>query len=214
MYYYIETDGRVFLVEREGLLDLPRESELPFPIEEIAFLSVDIPVFFCVPQLERHPHDWPAKDDIPKLSNVSRRVREAVQASMPRVLIEGIAIRERRVLLVKGSRGLTKGRWSLPGGFLRFGETPAEGLRREIKEELRVDAHVQKLLDVKAKLGQESRLHWITFFYQVEIEGVFCPNPDEIAAAEYVPFEKANALLHDNLMREAVAATALREDRH
>ena len=216
MYYYIESDGRIFLVEREGLLDLPRKPEIPFSIEEVAFLSMDTPALFCVPQLERHPRDWPAKDEIPKRSNVSRRVREAVQASMPRVLVEGIAVRDRRVLLVKGSRGLMKGRWSLPGGFLRFGEAPVEGLRREIREELRADAHVRELLDVKATLGEESRLHWIMFFYRVEIEGELRPDPDEIEAAEYIPFEKVDALLHDDLMREAVAAaaTALREDRH
>jgi len=206
MRYYIETDGRVFLVERDGVLDLPSEGEIPFPIEEIAPLATSIPAIFAVPQLPRFPRDWPGKDDLASLPHVSPIVREAVHASMPRVVVEGIALADGMVLLVKASRGLTEGRWSLPGGFLRYGESPSDGLIREVGEELGVQAKPEGLIGVKAKLGEESHLHWIMLFYRIAIDGEPHPDPDEIAEARFFPIEQAQNLICDSLMRTVVAS--------
>ncbi len=204
--YYIETDGKVFLVEREGVRDLPDEGEVPFPIEEIAPLATEPPVIFAVPRISRFPREWPGKDDLAGLPGVSPLVRKAVHATMPRVVVEGIAVRDGNILLVKGSRGFTAGLWSLPGGFLRFGESPADGIVREVREELRVDAAVDELIDVRAKLGEESRLHWIMLFYRIAIDGAPDPDPDEIAEARFFPLAEARGLVCDSLMRAVVSS--------
>jgi len=206
MRYYVESDGRVFVVERGGRLDLPLREELPFSVEEIAPLGTAEPVLFSSPRLERHPHEWPSKDDLSTDPRASALVREAVHASMPRVVVEAVCLEEGRLLLVKGSRGLTEGRWSLPGGFLRFGETPARGVLREVEEELGVSAQVEGLLDVKARQGPKSRLQWVMIFFRVSLQAPVCPNPDEIAEARYVPLAEASGLLFDELIREVVAA--------
>jgi ADP-ribose pyrophosphatase YjhB (NUDIX family) len=125
---------------------------------------------------------------------------------MPRVVVEAVCLEEGRLLLVKGSRGLTEGRWSLPVGFLRFGETPARGVLREVEEELGVSAQVEGLLDVKARQGPKSRLQWVMIFFRVSLQASVCPNPDEIAEARYVPLAEASGLLFDELIREVVAA--------
>ncbi len=209
MRYYLESDGRVFLVDRDGVLDLPTQDEIPFKFDEIAPLATSEPVLFCSPHLPRHPHEWPGKDELASLPAVAPPVREAIHAGMPRVVVEGICLKDGKILLVKGSRGLTKGRWSLPGGFLRFGETPPEGLLRELKEELGVGGRIESLLDIKGKLGSESRLHWVMIFYQVSLEGETHPDPDEIAEVAYFPLEKARDLGIDDLMRDAVSSIAL-----
>ncbi len=209
MRYYLESDGRVFLVDRDGVLDLPTQDEIPFKFDEIAPLATSEPVLFCSPRLPRHPHEWPGKDELAFLPAVAPLVRETIHAGMPRVVVEGICLKDGKILLVKGSRGLTKGRWSLPGGFLRFGETPPEGLLRELKEELGVGGRIESLLDIKGKLGSESRLHWVMIFYQVSLEGEPHPDPDEIAEATYFPLERARDLGIDDLMRDAVSSIAL-----
>ena len=206
MRYYLESDGRVFLVDRNGVLDLPTRDEIPFKFDEIAPLATSEPVLFCSPRLPRHPHEWPGKDELASLPDVTALVREAIHAGMPRVVVEGICLKRGKILLVKGSRGLTKGRWSLPGGFLRFGETPQAGLLREIKEELGVDGKIELLLDIKGKLGIESHLHWVMIFYQVSFEGELHPDPDEIAEVAYFPLEKARDLGIDDLMRDAISS--------
>ena len=209
MQYYVESDGRVFLVDRSGTLDLPRRDEIPFRIIEIAPLKTEEDIVFCSPLLDSHPSHWKSKDEIAGSAYVSPLVRQSVHAGMPRVVVEGICLRDRSALLVRGSRGLTKGMWSLPGGFLRFGETPEAGIVREISEELNATATVEKLIGIKAKLGARSRLHWIMIFYRVGIEGDYAPNPDEIARAEFFPIEEARRLIGDDLMREALESIDL-----
>jgi len=203
--YYIEADGQIFLVRRNGRLDLPFANEVPFEFDRVAPLPAGDDVWFCVPRLAEHPSDWVSKDRVDGLDTVTPLVREAVHASMPRVVVEGICVEDGKILLVKGSRGLTKDRWTLPGGFLRFGEDPADGLRREIHEELGVEAEIGDLIAVRSKLGESSRLHWILFFYRVRLSGTPRPNPDEIAQIRSVEIAEGAEMLMDGAMRGIVA---------
>jgi 8-oxo-dGTP diphosphatase len=125
------------------------------------------------------------------------------------VVVEGMCIESDKVLLVKGSRGLNEGRWSLPGGFLRFGETPEEGVLREIREEVGAEARILRFAGVHGKLGQKTGLHWIMLFYRTVLLGAPHPDPDEIAEARYVPLERAASLLHDPAMADAVRREAI-----
>jgi ADP-ribose pyrophosphatase YjhB (NUDIX family) len=123
-----------------------------------------------------------------------------VYRSLPRVVAEGIIRQGREVLLVKASRGLTKGLWSLPGGFLQFGEAPEQTLKRELEEELGVEARVGPLVAVRAKVGPHSGLHWLFFFYQAHIAGPPRPNPDEISEVRFAPLPEAARLVADETM--------------
>ena len=208
MRYYVESDGRVYLVRRDGHLDLPTPDELPFPVDRIAPLHVGEETWFCVPHLPSHPSHWPSKDEVDALPDVASRVRVAVHATMPRVVVEGICLEGDSVLLVRGSRGLNEGRWSLPGGFLRFGETPEEGVLREIREEVGTEARILRFAGVHGKMGQKTGLHWIMLFYRTRLLGSPQPDPDEISEARYVPAHEAPGMLHDPTMAAAVAREA------
>jgi len=203
--YYIESDGRIFLVDRDGRLDLPHLEDIPFEFETMARLAQPEETFFCAPKLDEHPAAWLSKDVVSSRQDVADSVRDAVHATMPRVVSEGICIREGRILLVKGSRGLTKDRWTLPGGFLRFGEDPESGLLREIQEELGTQARIEAPLGVRSKLGERSKLHWILFFYRVDIRDPLQPNPDEIAEVRWFSPSEAADTLTDNVMRDVIA---------
>lgn len=202
MYLYLETDGRIYTVRRGGKLTLPRVGEkIPFPYE----ILYELPwgeegVALGVPRLPRHPAEWIQKDDVPRMPDVSPILREAVHRTLPRAVAEGIVEREGKILLVKASRGLTQGLWSLPGGFLSFGESPEQAVAREIREELRVGCRVGRLLGVRTKVGEHTGLHWIIFFLEAEISGEPDPDPDEIAEARFFPKEEAAAALADGAM--------------
>ncbi|MBV9293830.1 MAG: NUDIX domain-containing protein, partial [Frankiales bacterium] len=51
-----------------------------------------------------------------------------------------------RLLLVQRGRDPGRGRWSLPGGRLERGETPAAAAVREVREETGLDVEVGELL--------------------------------------------------------------------
>ena len=49
--------------------------------------------------------------------------------------VYGIIIKNKKILLVKKSRGAYTGKLDLPGGSIEHGETPVETLKRELMEE-------------------------------------------------------------------------------
>ncbi len=205
MNYYAETDGHVFLVKHGNLWTLPMEDEMPFPYQTIATLPTVPQSLFVVPTLARHPEDWPCKDDLAQRLDVAPLVKQAIHATMPRVVVEAVCRdAEGNVLLAESSRGLSKNRWSLPGGFLRFGESPLDGIRREIREELGCDCIVGRLIRVEGRIGSSVPLHWIMLFYEVDLAGEPTPNPDEIAAIRW--FASSEALFHlgEGLMQHVV----------
>jgi ADP-ribose pyrophosphatase YjhB (NUDIX family) len=81
------------------------------------------------------------------------------------IRLTGVLIEENRLLLVK--QKLKDGReWSLPGGRLEHGETIAEGMAREIKEETGLEVRVKKLLYVCDKQDAVPPLIHMTFLLE------------------------------------------------
>ena len=66
----------------------------------------------------------------------------------PLVGVGVVAVKDGRVLLIRRAKPPRAGRWSLPGGRQRLGETVRETARRELREETGVETEVTALLDV------------------------------------------------------------------
>ena len=82
-----------------------------------------------------------------------------------RIRVCGLCVRHDKLLLINHS-GITDGNfWSPPGGGLNFGETVHESLKREFREETRIEINIGKLLFVCEFLN--SPLHAIELFFEV-----------------------------------------------
>jgi len=66
----------------------------------------------------------------------------------PVVGVGGVVIRDGQALLVRRGSEPLKGQWSIPGGTLELGETIAEGVVRELREETGLDVRVVDLIEV------------------------------------------------------------------
>jgi ADP-ribose pyrophosphatase YjhB (NUDIX family) len=81
------------------------------------------------------------------------------------------------VLLSRLGRSVHRGRWTLPGGGLDFGERPADAVVREVYEETGLHVRVGALLDADAEhwryrhLDVDREAHLVRFLYEVTVLG-------------------------------------------
>jgi 8-oxo-dGTP diphosphatase len=72
----------------------------------------------------------------------------------PTIRVGALIVQDRRVLLVEQRRG-DDSYWLLPGGGVKFGESLAEALTRELREELAVDASCGRPLALVESVSQD-----------------------------------------------------------
>lgn len=148
---YIEYDGQVYLVQRDGVWTFPsQEDELDFEVDQQHATTVKgDEVTFCRARLPRFPTEWHQKDAVASRHDVDPVVLQSINASLARcvvaVLVENDA---RQILVVKSNRGFAKGLWNAPGGFVEYGEHPEEAAIREIKEETNLDILIDEFVGV------------------------------------------------------------------
>ena len=66
----------------------------------------------------------------------------------PQVGVGVLVIEDGKVLLVKRGMNPEKGKWSIPAGFLDYGEDPKITAAREVKEETNLFIRITGLLDI------------------------------------------------------------------
>ncbi|MBB6483931.1 NUDIX hydrolase [Rhizobium lusitanum] len=93
--------------------------------------------------------------------------------------VAGLAFRDGHVLV---HRAVQESFWTFPGGRAEIGETSEDTLRREMQEELGVDATVMRLLwSVENFFHYEERdWHELGLYYLMEIPASFPFDPQEI----------------------------------
>lgn len=70
---------------------------------------------------------------------------------------------EGKVFLAKRGKNVSihAGMWESPGGGVEFGETMAEAIAREVKEEHGIEVEVGEMLDMVEHIALEEGKHWI-----------------------------------------------------
>lgn len=105
------------------------------------------------------------------------------------------------------------GRWTLPGGGCAFGEDPADGVVRELREETGLDGVVEDLLGVRSAIlepGQtkrHDRIQAVGVLYRVTIAGgaLRAETDESTDLAAWIPFADLDALPVVPLVRWARA---------
>ena len=104
----------------------------------------------------------------------------------PKVDVRGVVFRADKILLV---RERSDGRWTLPGGWADVGESPAENVVREIREEAGFETRATKLLAVfdRARHPHEPPFpfHVYKMFLRCEITGGAARESSETSAVDF-----------------------------
>lgn len=84
------------------------------------------------------------------------------------VTVDGLIIREGKILLVKRNHEPYFGFWAIPGGYVELNETCEEAVVREVKEETNLKTKIKNLIGVYSGPSRSPH-HTITAAYLLEI---------------------------------------------
>jgi 8-oxo-dGTP diphosphatase len=99
----------------------------------------------------------------------------------------GVLIEEGRVLLTQRKAGThLAGAWEFPGGKVAPGEDPRDALRRELREELGIDARAGEILDVTFHRYEDAgKAVLLLFFEATRAAGSPEPRALDVAALRW-----------------------------
>lgn len=114
------------------------------------------------------------------------------------VAVGGVALRAgEEILLVRRGRGVAVGRWSVPGGRVRFGEDLREALVREFAEETGLEVVVERFLGwvERVESGPEPSYHFVILDFLVDPYDPEAPlrAGDDAAEVAWVPLRDLDA---------------------
>ncbi|MBN1895179.1 NUDIX domain-containing protein [bacterium] len=107
----------------------------------------------------------------------------AVDYDNPRPCVTALVMRAGRLLLIRRALDPGAGLWDFPGGFLEKGETPEQGLSREISEELGAQIENARLLGFFPDGYGESEIPLLNIVYVCEVEGDIAGRGEEFSEA-------------------------------
>jgi 8-oxo-dGTP diphosphatase len=89
-----------------------------------------------------------------------------------RAVVAALILRDKEVLICQRKAGTPMGlQWEFPGGKVEPGETPEQALRRELDEELAIDAQIGRFLaEIQHNYRNGSSIH-LRFFAVHQFQG-------------------------------------------
>ncbi|RLE58684.1 MAG: ADP-ribose pyrophosphatase [Thermoprotei archaeon] len=86
----------------------------------------------------------------------------------PKIAVDGVVIKDGKILLVKRGKDPFKGKYALPGGFVEYGEKVEDAIIREVLEETNVRVKIRDLLGVYSDPDRDPRGHVISIAFLLE----------------------------------------------
>jgi len=83
----------------------------------------------------------------------------------PILTVDGVILKNDKILLVKRAIYPFIGFYELPGGHVEYGETVENAIKREMKEELGISVKIKKLIGVYSDPKRDPRYHTIAIVY-------------------------------------------------
>jgi 8-oxo-dGTP diphosphatase len=95
--------------------------------------------------------------------------------------VQGLLVRDGRVLIGRRKIEPRKGHWDLPGGFLEEGELPLDGLRREFLEETGLDVRPVEWIGAHVDPYDDHFVLGLTWIVEAEGDPVPADDVEELA---------------------------------
>jgi 8-oxo-dGTP diphosphatase len=123
----------------------------------------------------------------------------------PLLVVDVIIPTSEGVILIKRAREPYKGRWALPGGFVRYGERVEEAAVREAEEETGLKVRLKGLVGVYSEPNRDPRGHLVSICFLAErVSGKLSTSDEamEVRAFERIPWQEL-AFDHARMLKDA-----------
>jgi 8-oxo-dGTP diphosphatase len=106
----------------------------------------------------------------------------------PQVCVGAVALDDDRLLLIRRGTEPSRGRWSVPGGRVEGGETLAEAVVRELREEAGLEGVCGELVGWVERFGEAH--HFVIMDFRVEVlDAAAARAGDDAAEVAWVPVD-------------------------
>ncbi len=107
----------------------------------------------------------------------------------PLVGVGAIILRRGRILMAQRGKEPLKGSWSLPGGLVELGESLADAVRREVREETGLEIRPAGILEVFERIMRDPagapEYHYVLIDYVCRVTGGLLRAGDDVCAVEW-----------------------------
>ncbi len=116
----------------------------------------------------------------------------------PTLTADGIVVMDGNMLLVRRGKEPGKGKMALPGGFVEYGETTQECIRREVIEETGLVTEVLDLIGIYSDPDRDPRGHLISVVYLLHVIGGSLHSGDDAQEANFYKIDELPDLAFDH----------------
>ena len=123
------------------------------------------------------------------MAEVTPGTADVTGVPRPEVCVGAIAVDADQLLLVRRGRGAAAGTWSVPGGRVEMGETLAEAVLRELREETGLEAVCGPFVGWVERI--DASHHFVILDFAVTVLAGDTPSAgDDAAEAAWVPISE------------------------
>jgi len=116
----------------------------------------------------------------------------------PLLTVDGIALIEGNIILIKRKNPPFQGHYALPGGFVEYGETVEAAVIREFFEETGLQTRIKQLVGVYSEPGRDPRGHTVSAVFELEIIGGELQGGDDASEASTFKLGRLPKLAFDH----------------
>jgi len=124
----------------------------------------------------------------------------------PKLTVDGLILKDKKVLLIKRKNYPFKGKWALPGGFVEYNEKTEDTAIREIFEETGLKTKINSLVGVYSDPNRDPRGHTVSVIYLLEICGGKLKGSDDASDAKFFDLNHLPKLAfdHNKIIKDAL----------
>ena len=116
------------------------------------------------------------------------------QKLKPRVTAAVLVQKDDTFLLAERNKENMRGKWIIPGGGVKFGETTEQAALREIKEETNLDVDIKRFIGFKEVINVPGNYHSVVFFYLATPKHDDVLAEGDVSQAKYFTLEEIKEL--------------------